>query len=77
MRDQIEDFEPAGDDIDYPGKLVSAAAAAAAEGGGGGATFTAWYPSLERTLACLSRIYLNVEMHIFEELAQEAVRQVP
>ena len=35
--------------------------------------YSTWFPTLERTLMCLSRIYLNVEMSVFEDLAQEAV----
>jgi hypothetical protein len=88
IRDEIEGFSPAASDLDYPQKLIDFYAAEEAAGGaaetddaGNDATsmltnaniYATWFPALERTLMCLSRIYLNVEMSIFEALAAEAV----
>lgn len=48
IRDDIEGFAPTAADLDYPNKLLSAA---------GASMYATWYPSLERTLLCLSRVY--------------------
>ncbi|CAI7897955.1 unnamed protein product [Closterium sp. NIES-54] len=97
MRDEISNYVPTSDDLDYPGKLQraaakSAAAAAAAvqvwvvgwgcgegdpQAAGaeeqGGDSYAGWYPPLESTLACLSKLYRCVDADIFTGLAQEAV----
>jgi hypothetical protein len=89
IRDEIEGFSPSAADLDYPQKLLDFYAAEAkeqtnatpdAEGADDSANmltnaniYATWFPALERTLMCLSRIYLNVEMSIFEALAAEAV----
>ena len=31
------------------------------------------YPTLERTLMCLSKLYRNIDAEIFEKIAQESV----
>ena len=36
--------------------------------------YASWYPALEHTLLCLSKIYRFVEMTIFEELAHDAIQ---
>lgn len=48
IRDDIEGFTPTAADLDYPTKLQTAAA---------GSMYATWYPTLERTLLCLSRVY--------------------
>ncbi|CAI5498530.1 unnamed protein product, partial [Closterium sp. Naga37s-1] len=88
MRDEISNYVPTSDDLDYPGKLqraaaksAAAAAAAAQEGDPqaagaeeqGGDSYAGWYPPLESTLACLSKLYRCVDADIFTGLAQEAV----
>ncbi|TYZ59983.1 hypothetical protein PybrP1_002158 [[Pythium] brassicae (nom. inval.)] len=50
IRDEIEGFAPTAADLDYPTKLLGTAAAA-------GSMYATWYPTLERTLLCLSRVY--------------------
>ncbi|CAI6000927.1 unnamed protein product [Closterium sp. NIES-65] len=85
MRDEISNYVPTSDDLDYPGKLqraaaksAAAAAAAAQEGDPqaagaeeqGGDSYAGWYPPLESTLACLSKLYRCVDADIFTGLAQ-------
>ncbi|ETW04319.1 hypothetical protein, variant 1 [Aphanomyces invadans] len=62
IRDNIEAFVPTPSDLNYPEKLAAPT------------VYATWYPTLEHTLMCLSKVYRYVNMHIFEELAQDAVR---
>ncbi|GJP83624.1 hypothetical protein CLOP_g13752 [Closterium sp. NIES-67] len=89
MRDEISNYVPTSEDLDYPGKLqraaaksAAAAAAAVQEGDAqaaagaeeqGADSYAGWYPPLESTLACLSKLYRCVDADIFTGLAQEAV----
>ncbi|RHY12031.1 hypothetical protein DYB30_006686 [Aphanomyces astaci] len=66
LRDEIEAFVPTLADLNYPDKLLGACATPT--------VYATWYPTLEHTLMCLSKVYRYVNMHIFEELAQDAVR---
>ncbi|OQS02683.1 oligomeric Golgi complex subunit [Thraustotheca clavata] len=61
IRDEIEGFVPQPTDLNYPEKLQAAS------------VYATWYPTLEHTLMCLSKVYRYLNMNIFEELAQEAV----
>eukprot|EP00897_Mesotaenium_endlicherianum_P000101 jgi/Mesen1/10091/ME000074S09433 len=74
MRDEITNYQPSAEELDYPNKLIQAAAAATPEteeeGGDG---YAVWYPPLEKTLACLSKLYRCVDSNTFTGLAQEAV----
>lgn len=36
-------------------------------------TYAAWYPTVQRTLTCLSKLYRCVESRVFAGLAQDAV----
>ena len=42
--------------------------------GGVGDLYATWYPTVEATLLCLSKLYLSVNTGVFEGLAEEAVR---
>ncbi|RHZ21927.1 hypothetical protein DYB37_007471 [Aphanomyces astaci] len=66
LRDEIEAFVPTLADLNYPDKLLGACATPT--------VYATWYPTLEHTLMCLSKVYRYVNMQIFEELAQDAVR---
>ncbi len=74
MRDEIANFLPSPEDLDFPAKLEKAAAAA---GGGtdeeGRDFYSTWYPPLEKTLSCLSKLYRCLEPAIFTGLAQDAI----
>ncbi|CAK4077997.1 unnamed protein product [Aphanomyces euteiches] len=62
IQDEIQDFAPSRADLNYPERLQAPS------------VYVTWYPTLEHTLTCLSKVYRYVHMHIFEELAQDAVR---
>ncbi|TMW66898.1 hypothetical protein Poli38472_012014 [Pythium oligandrum] len=70
IRDEIEGFSPSPSDLDYPNKLI----AAANDESTANSLYATWYPTLEHTLLCLSKIYHFVNMEIFEELAQDAIQ---
>ena len=87
IQSDVQAFEPAAADLDYPALLDQhyaavrqhrAASSAAADGGAAPAgvepgRYDTWYPTLQRTLMCLSKIYRCVESSIFESLGQDAV----
>jgi hypothetical protein len=56
MRDEIANYLPTAEDLDFPAKLDST-----------------WYPPLEKTLSCLSKLYRCLEPTIFAGLAQDAI----
>jgi len=58
LRDDVQGFTPVPEDLAYPERLKSE---------------NAWYPTLERTLSCLSKVFRVIEPIVFEQLAQEAV----
>jgi hypothetical protein len=69
IRDEIEGFMPSAADLDYPNKLIAATQESASAN-----LYATWYPALEHTLLCLSKVYHLVNMEIFEELAQDAIQ---
>lgn len=79
MRDEINNYMPTSEELDYPAILQRAAYAqsaepsAVAEDEEGRDAYAAWYPPLEKTLSCLSKLYCCVDQGIFTGLAQEAV----
>lgn len=73
MRDEIANYLPSAEDLDYPAKLVEAAAAAVGTDEEGRDLYTTWYPPLEKTLSCLSKLYRCLEPAIFTGLAQDAI----
>ncbi|CAM6127701.1 unnamed protein product [Calypogeia fissa] len=73
MRDEIANYVPSTEDLDYPAKLESTAEAGDSEEDELLNSYTAWYPPLEKTLSCLSKLYRCIEPAIFTGLAQDAV----
>ncbi|PIA43265.1 hypothetical protein AQUCO_02000593v1 [Aquilegia coerulea] len=75
IRDEIANYFPFDEDLDYPGKLERSVETLS------GTTspeenadvFKSWYPPLEKTLSCLSKLYRCLEPAVFTGLAQEAV----
>lgn len=53
IRDEIEGFTPTPGDLDYPEKLVNPSS---------DAMYATWYPSLQHTLLCLSKVYHFVKV---------------
>ncbi|XP_058215756.1 conserved oligomeric Golgi complex subunit 3-like isoform X4 [Rhododendron vialii] len=75
IRDEISNYIPFGEDLDYPAKLeqspeMKPEATSADENPD---VFKTWYPPLEKTLSCLSKLYRCLEPTVFTGLAQEAV----
>ncbi|XP_077236497.1 sec34-like family protein isoform X2 [Tasmannia lanceolata] len=74
IRDEIANYLPFDEDLDYPAKLERSAETMS------GTTvdenpdiFKTLYPPLEKTLSCLSKLYRCLESAVFTGLAQEAV----
>lgn len=63
IRDRIEGFEPTPQDLNYPERLLNPTS-----------VYSTWYPAVEHTLMCLSKIYRYVDVRIFEELASDALQ---
>lgn len=77
IRDEIANYLPLDEDLDYPAKLEQFAekkpeteTTSAEENPD---LFKLWYPPLEKTLSCLSKLYRCLEHAVFTGLAQEAV----
>ncbi|KAB2049920.1 hypothetical protein ES319_A13G209900v1 [Gossypium barbadense] len=74
IRDEIANYIPINEDLDYPTKLehsvdvVSVTATNANPD-----VFKTWYPPLEKTISFLSKLYRSLEPAVFTGLAQEAV----
>lgn len=74
MRDEIANYLPSSEDLDYPAKLEREASLVAdIEGEEGRDTYANWYPPLEKTLSCLSKLYRCLEPAIFTGLAQDSI----
>ncbi|GLT74223.1 hypothetical protein SLA2020_460310 [Shorea laevis] len=75
IRDEIANYLPLDEDLDYPAKLEQSAAAKAetTSADENPDVFKTWYPPLEKTLSCLSKLYRCLEPTVFTGLAQEAV----
>ncbi|KAH7680011.1 Conserved oligomeric Golgi complex subunit 3 protein [Dioscorea alata] len=74
IRDEIANYRPGDEDLDYPAKLERAAQSATEESGGNKSdVVNSWYPPLEKTISCLSKLYRCLEPAVFTGLAQEAV----
>ncbi|KAM0970025.1 hypothetical protein EV1_017934 [Malus domestica] len=74
IRDEIANYFPLDEDLDYPAKLERSAAdqlenTSADEN----LVFKTWYPPLEKTISCLSKLYRCLEPEVFTGLAQEVV----
>lgn len=75
IRDEIANYIPFDEDLDYPAKLEQSAetkleVTSAEENVD---VFKTWFPPLEKTLSCLSKLYRCLEPAVFTGLAQEAV----
>ncbi|OAE26098.1 hypothetical protein AXG93_4022s1100 [Marchantia polymorpha subsp. ruderalis] len=73
MRDEIANYLPTTEDLDYPAKLENAAETGGSEDDDGREALSVWYPPLEKTLSVLSKLYRCIEPAIFTGLAQDAV----
>ncbi|WVZ65610.1 hypothetical protein U9M48_014942 [Paspalum notatum var. saurae] len=74
IREEIANFRPSDEDLDYPGKLErSVDTSSSAIVGDNSDTYVTWYRPLEKTVSCLSKLYRGLEPSVFTGLAQEAV----
>ncbi|PHT57508.1 hypothetical protein T459_35521 [Capsicum annuum] len=72
---QIANYLPSDEDLDYPKKLeqsVSAELGSPSTEQNQDVSGT-WYPPLEKTISCLSKLYCSLESAVFTGLAQEVV----
>ncbi|CAN6852548.1 unnamed protein product [Brassica oleracea] len=73
IRDEIANYIPSYEDLDYPGKLERSANTPSDTNLGddeNADVFKTWYPPLEKTLSCLSKLYHCLEPAVFTGLAQ-------
>lgn len=75
IRDEIANYLPLDEDLDYPGKLEQSAETKSDPSSldQSSDVFKTWYPPLEKTVSCLSKLYNCLEQAVFTGLAQEAV----
>ncbi|KAL6859379.1 hypothetical protein ACP4OV_017638 [Aristida adscensionis] len=74
IREEIANFRPSVEDLDYPGKLQrSVDMTSIATVGDKSDIYVTWYRPLEKTVSCLSKLYRCLEPSVFTGLAQEAV----
>ncbi|KAK3131194.1 hypothetical protein QOZ80_6BG0503290 [Eleusine coracana subsp. coracana] len=74
IREEIANFHPSDEDLDYPGKLErSVDTTSSANVGDNADIYVTWYRPLEKTVSCLSKLYRCLEPSVFTGLAQEAV----
>lgn len=74
MRDEIANYLPLSEDLDYPAKLEREASLIAdIEGGEGREGYGTLYRPLEKTISCLSKLYRCLEPEIFTGLAQDFI----
>ncbi|KAF8769420.1 hypothetical protein HU200_006449 [Digitaria exilis] len=74
IREEIANFRPSDEDLDYPGKLErSVDTSSSATVGDNSDIYVTWYRPLEKTVSCLSKLYRCLEPSVFTGLAQEAV----
>ncbi|KAM1587534.1 conserved oligomeric Golgi complex subunit 3-like isoform X2 [Malus sylvestris] len=74
IRDEIANYFPLDEDLDYPAKLEgSAAHQLETTSADENLVFKTWYPPLEKTISCLSKLYRCLEPEVFTGLAQEVV----
>lgn len=74
IRDEIANYLPLEEDLDYPSKLekseINSETTSTDQNSDVSKT---WYPPLEKTISCLSKLYNSLESSVFTGLAQEAV----
>ncbi|XP_072997386.1 conserved oligomeric Golgi complex subunit 3 [Typha latifolia] len=74
IREEISNYRPSDEDLDYPGKLERLAETASTTTVDDNSDiFKTWYRPLEKTVSCLSKLYHCLEPAVFTGLAQEAV----
>ncbi|CAN0920500.1 Conserved oligomeric Golgi complex subunit 3 [Linum grandiflorum] len=75
IRDEIANYIPSDEDLNYPAKLeqTNETVSEASSVDENAELFKSWYPPLEKTLSCLSKLYRCLEQSVFTGLAQEAV----
>lgn len=73
MRDEIANYLPSSEDLDYPAKLERYYSTNMVEQEEGRDAYVNWYPPLEKTLSCLSKLYRCLEPAIFTGLAQDSI----
>ncbi|KAH7331555.1 hypothetical protein KP509_20G040200 [Ceratopteris richardii] len=74
MRDEIANYLPSNEDLDYPGKLERKASFVGADMGDEEKdAYEILYAPLEKTLSCLSKLYRCLEPEIFTGLAQDSI----
>ncbi|XP_054806000.1 conserved oligomeric Golgi complex subunit 3 [Prosopis cineraria] len=75
IRDEIANFIPSDEDLDYPEKLKLSSESTSEINAvdENPDVFKTWYPPLEKTISCLSKLYRCLESAVFTGLAQEAV----
>ncbi|CAA0836916.1 sec34-like family protein [Striga hermonthica] len=75
IRDEIANYLPLDEDLDYPSKLEQSAEtnSEASSSVDNPDVSRNWYPPLEKTITCLSKLYRCLEPAVFTGLAQEAI----
>ncbi|KAF9674221.1 hypothetical protein SADUNF_Sadunf10G0105000 [Salix dunnii] len=75
IRDEIANYIPSNEDLDYPAKLEQSTEMKSETNtvDENPDVFKTWYPPVERTISCLSKLYRCLEPSVFTGLAQEAV----
>ncbi|KAI5674145.1 hypothetical protein M9H77_14509 [Catharanthus roseus] len=75
IRDEIANYLPLDEDLDYPLRLEQSAEVKSetTSTGQNSDVSKTWYPPLEKTISCLSKLYNSLESSVFTGLAQEAV----
>lgn len=75
IRDEIANYIPFDEDLDYPAKLEQSAElkSEVTSDNRSADVSKLWYPPLEKTVSCLSKLYQCLEQEVFTGLAQEAV----
>lgn len=75
IRDEIANYIPSDEDLNYPSKLEQSAVTKleTTSADENPDVYKTWYPPLEKTVSCLSKLYQCLEQAVFTGLAQEAV----
>ncbi|EFJ16218.1 hypothetical protein SELMODRAFT_116626 [Selaginella moellendorffii] len=74
VRNEVANYLPLAEDLDYPAKLMKQSESSASEEGAISEGMDGLYPPLVKTLACLSKLYRCLEPTIFTGLAQRQFR---
>ncbi|KZV25526.1 conserved oligomeric Golgi complex subunit 3 [Dorcoceras hygrometricum] len=75
IRDEIANYLPTDDDLNYPAKLEQSTETKLETSSSDQNLDVSrtWFPPLERTISCLSKLYRCLESAVFTGLAQEVV----